>query len=35
MEILSVSYLPFSGRVPVILIYKFRYTYQANGSTDF
>jgi hypothetical protein len=35
MEILSVSYLPFSGPVPVTLIYKFRYTYQADGSRNF
>lgn len=35
MEILSVSYLPFTGQVPVTLIYKFRYTYQADGSRNF
>jgi hypothetical protein len=35
MEILSVGYLPFTGQVPVTLIYKFRYTYQADGSRNF
>jgi hypothetical protein len=35
MEILSVDYLPFTGQVPVTLIYKFRYTYQSDGSTNF
>lgn len=35
MEILSVSYLPFQGQVPVTLIYKFRYTYQPDGSRNF
>ncbi len=31
MEILSVSYLPFQGQVPVTLRYKFSYSYQENG----
>ena len=35
MEMLSVDYVPFSGQVPVTLIYKFRYTYQSDGSTNF
>ena len=35
MEILSVDYLPFTGPVPITLIYKFRYTYQSDGSTNF
>jgi len=35
MELLSVSYLPFTGQVPVTLVYKFRYTYQADGSGNF
>lgn len=35
MEILSVGYKDFVGRVPVTLIYRFRYTYQANGSRNF
>lgn len=35
MEMLSAEYEPFSGRAPDWIIYKFRYTYQANGSTTF
>ena len=35
MEILSVGYLPFQGPVPVTLIYKFRFNYQADGSANF
>lgn len=35
MELLAVDYEPFVGPTPVRLIYRFRYTYQANGSTDF
>ncbi|HEV2831720.1 MAG TPA: HmuY family protein [Hanamia sp.] len=35
MEILSVSYKDFVGPVPVTLIYKFRYSYQADGSRNF
>ena len=31
MELLAVNYQPFTGPVPVKLIYHFRYTYQANG----
>ncbi len=35
MELLAVNYEPFAGPVPVRLIYRFRYTYQSNGSTSF
>ncbi len=35
MEIFSVGYVPFSGQAPTTLIYKFRYTYQADGSRNF
>lgn len=35
MELLSVDYAPFVGMYPTTLLYKFRYTYQANGSTTF
>ena len=35
MELLAVSYEPFVGPTPVRLIYRFRYTYQANGTTSF
>lgn len=35
MELLAVDYEPFIGPTPVRLIYRFRYTYQANGSTSF
>ena len=35
MELLSVGYEPFTGQVPVRLIYNFRYTYQPNSSTKF
>ena len=35
MELLAVDYEPFVGPAPVRLIYRFRYTYQANGSTNF
>jgi hypothetical protein len=35
MELLAVDYEPFVGQVPVRLIYRFRYTYQANGSKSF
>ena len=35
MELLAVDYEPFVGPTPVRLIYRFRYTYQANGSTNF
>ena len=34
MEILSVGYKDLVGQVPNTLIYKFRYTYQADGSTN-
>lgn len=35
MELLAVTYEPFVGPTPVRLIYRFRYTYQANGTTSF
>ena len=35
MELLAVDYEPFVGPVPVTLIYRFRYTYQPDGSTTF
>ena len=35
MEILSVNYVPFTGQVPVTLVYKFSFAYQADGSTTF
>jgi hypothetical protein len=35
MELLSVDYEPFVGPMPVRLIYRFRYTYQANGTKNF
>jgi hypothetical protein len=35
MEILSVGYLKFSGQTPLTLIYRFRYSYKADGSTTF
>jgi hypothetical protein len=35
MELLAVDYEPFAGQVPVRLIYRFRYTYQANGTKNF
>ena len=35
MEILSVGYADFVGQTPETLIYKFRYTYQADGSRNF
>ena len=35
MELLAVDYEPFVGPAPVRLIYRFRYTYQASGSTGF
>ena len=35
MELLSVDYVPFTGQVPVTLLYKFQYTYQPNGTTTF
>jgi hypothetical protein len=35
MELLAVDYEPFVGPVPIRLIYRFRYTYQANGTTSF
>lgn len=34
-ELLAVDYEPFVGPVPVRLIYRFRYKYQANGSFNF
>ena len=35
MELLAVDYEPFVGPVPVRLIYRFRYTYQGNGTKGF
>lgn len=35
MELLAVDYEPFVGPVPLRLIYRFRYTYQSNGSVSF
>ncbi len=35
MELLAVDYEPFVGPTPVILIYRFRYTYQSDGSINF
>lgn len=35
MELISVDYAPFTGQVPVTLLYKFQYTYQPNGSNTF
>jgi len=35
MELLAVDYEPFTGPVPVRLIYRFRYTYQSNGTKNF
>lgn len=35
MELLAVDYEPFVGPTPIRLIYRFRYTYQSNGSTSF
>ncbi|MEP6615148.1 MAG: HmuY family protein [Ginsengibacter sp.] len=35
MELLSVDYEPFVGPVPITLIYRFRYTYNPDGSTTF
>lgn len=35
MELLSVAYEPFIGPTPVKLIYRFRYTYQSNGTNNF
>lgn len=35
MELLAVDYEPFVGQVPLKLIYRFRYTYQGNGTKNF
>lgn len=35
MELLSVNYGPFTGPAPTTLLYNFRYSYQANGTTTF
>lgn len=35
MELLAVDYEPFAGPTPIRLIYRFRYTYQSDGSTNF
>jgi hypothetical protein len=35
MELLAVDYEPFAGQIPTRLIYRFRYTYQSNGTKNF
>jgi hypothetical protein len=35
MELLAVDYDAFTGPTPTRLIYRFRYTYQSNGSKNF
>ena len=35
MELLAVDYEAFAGPVPQRLIYRFRYTYQSNGTKNF
>lgn len=35
MELLAVDYEPFVGPSPLRLIYRFRYTYQSNGTINF
>ena len=35
MELLAVDYEPFTGPIPVRLIYRFRYTYQSSGAKNF
>jgi hypothetical protein len=35
MELLSTEYVPFVGQFPEKLKFKFRFTYQDNGSTTF
>jgi hypothetical protein len=35
MELLSATYAPFTGYVPVKIIYRLHYTYQANGTVNF
>ena len=35
MEILEVTYEPFTGPVPQKLDYKVRFMYQGNGSASF
>ena len=35
MELLSANYAPFVGPVPQQIIYKIRFTYQADGSRNF
>ncbi len=35
MELLAVDYEAFTGPVPQRLIYRFRYTYQSNGTRSF
>ncbi len=35
MELLAVDYEAFTGPVPLRLIYRFRYTYQSNGTKNF
>lgn len=35
MEILDVTYEPFSGPVPQVIDYKIRFVYQSNGTVNF
>ena len=35
LEMLTARYEPFTGPFPEFVVYKFRYTYQADGSTKF
>lgn len=35
MEILNVTYEPFTGPVPQVIDYKIRFVYQSNGSVNF
>ena len=35
MELLTVEYVPFAGQVPNQLTYKFRFSYQGDGSVNF
>ena len=35
VELLSATYEPFEGPMPSWINYKFRYTYQADGTTNF
>lgn len=35
LEMLTARYEPFTGLMPEYVVYKFRYTYQADGTTRF